>query len=231
MTLVKSERDTRNTLLIIGVLLFSHITTTAQDYRFGVYASPVISWFSTDVSEISNQGARPGFIFSVTAERYFHDNYALTAGISLINAGGRLVNELVEVFEFPNYNSIVDAGSTIVYRLQYLSIPAGVKLKTNEIGYLAIFSDIGIDPKMVVRSRVDIPSLDIKGEGARTEVKRFNLGYHINAGVEYSLGGTTSASAGLGFESNFFDTTKDNGQQLDDRVSHKFLKFIFGVNF
>ena len=37
------------TLMPLGTLL-------SQDYRYGVYATPLISWFKTDIEEVKNQG-------------------------------------------------------------------------------------------------------------------------------------------------------------------------------
>ncbi len=213
------------------VILLSTTMLKAQDYRFGVYFSPVISWFNPDVSEIVNEGARAGFSFSFMYEKLFSDNYSLIAGVNLISSGGRLVGQNDFMFEFPRFTKHIGADTSIIYRIQYFSIPVGIKLKTNEIGYLTYFADVGLDPKMVVRGRADIPALDIKGERAMTEIKRFNFGWHVNAGAEYSLGGETSVILGLGFENNFFDVTKDIRDQINDRTSQKLFKFIFGVNF
>ena len=63
------------------------------------------------------------------------------------------------------------------------------------------------------------------------ELNIFNLSYHITAGIEYSLGGTTALVFGLNFENNFLDITKDNGNQPNDKVSHKILSFRIGINF
>lgn len=213
------------------ILLIATTVGKAQDYRFGIYASPMISWFSPDVSEISNEGARAGFSFSFMYERMFTDNYSLVAGVNLISSGGRLAGREKFTFEFPSFTRQIGADTSIIYRIQYFSVPVGLKLKTNEIGYLTYFADFGVDPKMAVRGRVDIPAIDIEGERAMSEIKRFNFGWHINAGIEYALGLETSAILGLGFENNFFDVTKDNRDQPKDKTSQKMLKFIFGVNF
>jgi hypothetical protein len=59
----------------------------------------------------------------------------------------------------------------------------------------------------------------------------FNLSYHITAGIEYSLGGTTAIVAGLNFDNNFLDITKDNGNQPVDKISQRIISFRLGVNF
>jgi len=218
-------------LPIISLAILSAEISTAQDLRFGVYLSPAITWFSTDITEVNNQGSRTGLIFVVNAERTLGDHFAVTGGISFLSTGGRLVSRDAEPFRFRNYTAIVAADEPVVYRIQYLSIPAGIKVRSKEIGSLTIFSDIGFDPKIVIRGLVDVPSLDVEGENGMGEIKRFNFGWHIHGGIEYPLGGRTAAVLGLGFENNFPDITKDAGSQVNDRVAHKFLKFIFGINF
>ncbi len=220
--------------IILSLTLLSFIATSsikAQDYRFGVYASPLISWFSPDVSEIRNEGARAGFSFSFMYERMFTDNYSLVAGVNLISSGGRLAGRERFTFEFPSFTRQIGVDTSIIYRVQYFSVPVGIKLKTNEMGYLTYFADLGLDPKMAVRGRVDIPAIDIEGERAMSEIRRFNFGWHVNVGIEYAIGLETSAILGLGFENNFFDVTKDNRDQPKDKTSQKMLRFIFGVNF
>ncbi|HSL86661.1 MAG TPA: hypothetical protein VK861_06975, partial [Bacteroidales bacterium] len=167
----------RHALFAAAMMMLIVRVSTAQEYRYGGYIIPAISWFSTDITEVVNQGSRAGMIFVVSAERYFINNISATAGLSLINSGGRLVSSDPTIFKFTNYTSVVASGDPIVYRIQYLAIPAGIKFYTNEIGYnnMIAFGEIGIDPKLVVRGRVDIPSLDIKGEGAMAEINRFNF--------------------------------------------------------
>jgi len=119
----------------------------------------------------------------------------------------------------------------MTYKIQYLVIPIGLKLQTNQIGYLTFFSDLGLDPKIAVSRKVDIPSLNISGENAKNAVNLFNLSYHITAGIEYSVGGSTALVFGLSFDNNFMDATKDSGNKSNDKVSQKSLSFRFGVNF
>lgn len=197
----------------------------------GIHADPVYSWFSPDISEVKNDGGRPGFNFGLTFNSYFTPNYSFSTGISLMNGGGKLVSKKATIIEFKNSNSTVLPGETVIYKVQYLAIPLGIKLQTNQIGYLTFFSDLGLDPKVVIGGKADIPSLEISGENAMNELNLFNLSYHVTAGIEYSLGGTTAILLGLNFDNNFLDITKDNGVQPIDKVSHKMLSFRVGINF
>lgn len=218
-------------LTILILLLLSGFIQAQQKISFGIHADPVIGWFGSDIKDTRNDGARPGFNFGLTFNKYFTPNYSFSTGISLINAGGRLVSADTVIMEFTNFKSTVLPEKTVIYKIQYLSVPLGLKLQTNQIGYLTFFTDLGLDPKVVVGGKADIKSLSITGEKAINELRVFNLSYHITGGIEYSLGGTTALVAGLNFENNFLDITKDNDDQLKDKVTHKLISFRLGVNF
>ncbi|MCE5344715.1 MAG: PorT family protein [Bacteroidales bacterium] len=197
--------------------------------KFGIHTDPSICWFESDIMKVRNDGSRPGFNFGLTLNRYFTPNYSFSTGISLIHAGGRLVAQDETELEFTT--SPVKPGDPVVYKIKYLSFPVGLKLQTNQIGLFNFFTDLGFDPKVVIGGKADIPSLQIYGVRALSELKMFNLSYHITAGIEYPIGWTTAMVFGLNFENNFLDVTKDNGAQPNDIISHKILSFRIGINF
>ena len=227
--------DKNKLVKILLIVLFAigsfGIVNAQQKITFGVHADPVISWFTSDISQVRYDGARAGFNFGLTFNKYFTPNYSFSTGIGLIRAGGKLVSSDTTVLKFSNFSSTVLPGNPVVYKLQYLVFPVGLKLQTNQIGYVTYFCDLGLDPKIVISRKADIPSLNISDETASNELRIFNLSYHVTAGVEYSLGGTTALVFGLNFDNNFLDITKDSGNQPTDNVSHKMLSFRFGVNF
>jgi hypothetical protein len=217
--------------LILNVAIQNGLGQEYQKISLGIHADPAISWFSSDINNVKNDGSRAGFNFGLTFNSYFAPNYSFSTGINLINAGGKLVGSDTIVMEFKNYKSTILPGEAVTYKIQYLSIPFGLKLQTNQIGYITFFTDMGLDPKFVIGGKVDVPSQNISGENAMNELNIFNLSYHVNAGIEYSLGGTTAIVVGLNFDNNFLDITKDNMGQLKDKISHKILSFRLGVIF
>lgn len=227
--IIKSTIGRRFILLLIALIQAGVLL--AQDYRYGVYTAPVISWFRTDVEDVRNRGARAGFFFSISAERHLTDNWYFSSGLAFTSASSRLVSADDSFFRFSDHTATIAAGEPVIYRLQYISMPVGIKIKTHETGYFSYFAEFGLDPKVVINGRVDIPSIDIKGKGAMTEIRRFNAGYHFTAGAEYSIDGNTSFILGLGYESSIFDITKDFETLESDRTTQKLLKFIFGINF
>jgi hypothetical protein len=225
------KKITKSRILISALIILSTCSLRAQDISFSVYAEPLISWFSPDTKATINDGSRAGFNFGFSFNKYFAANYAFSTGINLSSAGGRLHNTANIDMEFNNFSAIIPANEKVTYKIQYLGIPLGLKFKSNQIGYLTFFSDLGIDPKVVIGGKVDVSSAGISGESAMNELNKFNLAYHIMPGIEYSLGGSFALIFGVGFEKNFLDVTKDINDQPVDKVAQNIIKFRFGVTF
>ncbi|HNX67080.1 MAG TPA: porin family protein [Bacteroidales bacterium] len=228
----------RTMVLVLLVLIplkgFSQPGGFYAPIRIGIHCDPLISWMNTNTTVNSSEGVRPGFDFGVNFYRYFAPNYAISTGIGFMNAGGRQSSTNTILILFPNGNNTeVLPGKEVVYKLKYLTVPFGLKLQTNQIGYLTFFSDIGFDTRILLSSRINIPSEGIENESGQKEVKPVNFGWHVTFGGEYSLGGSTALTGGIGFDDNFFDVTKDNGNanQEQDRSLLKFLRFRLGVIF
>lgn len=223
--------------MILAVFYLKTTTTHAQEkVSFGVHADPVISWFGTDISSVNNEGARSGFNFGISFAWYFSSNYSVSSGINLLSTAGRISHAAEStILELGKKDNIVPvslgAGNSLIYKIQYISLPVGLKLQTNQIGYITFFTDLGIDPKVIVNGKADIPSLNIKGEIAGEELRNFNISYHIHAGIEYGLGGNTALILGLGFENIFMDVTRETGNQPADKVTQKLLSVRMGIKF
>jgi hypothetical protein len=215
------------------IILFTVRGVNGQEknIRFGVFVDPVISWFSSDTKETISDGSRAGMNFGFTLNRYFDKNYSFSTGLSLLNAGGRLTGADTVELVFNNFTTKVAPGDPMIYRVQYLNIPLGLKFESNQIGYTRFFTDLGLDTKVVLGGKIDIPSEGIEKEAASDELKTFNMGYHIMAGLGYSLGGNTEFIFGIGYENNFLDVTNDINNQATDKIKHHIIRFRFGINF
>ena len=218
--------------LLIFLVSLPYLSYSQQNPKmsFGVHIDPLISWFGSDIDAVSNKGSRPGFNFGLTYYRYFGSNYAFSTGISIISSGGRLVTSDTISMGLNNKDVTVPANVAVIYKVQYLSFPFGLKLQTNQIGYLTFFTNLGLDPKIVVGGKVKIGDA-VDNEKATSELNLFNLGYHALVGIEYAVGGNTAIFVGLGFENNFLDLTTDKRDQPTDKISNRLLSFRLGVNF
>jgi len=235
MELINKKYFRKKFALLLLFCLFITLNINAQQkISIGLHFDPLISWFGTDIGEVNNDGARPGINFGLSFNKSFTPNYSFSTGVNLVSAAGRLTHsDTTRLVPHDSGDNLITVppDESVLYKIQYVEVPIGLKLKTNEIGYITFFADVGVDPKILVAGKMDIPVLDIEGEKAMEELKMFNLSYHIIAGIEYGLGGNTSAVLGLGFHNNFLDVTKDNGIQPEDKVTHKMVSIRLGINF
>ena len=231
---MKTDVKTSSIRTLVFILLLAlPVKGIAQDIRMGIFCDPLITWMNSNSSNYSSEGLRPGISFGFTAQKYFAPNYAVSTGISFMSAGGRISSEKEYNMTSSNISPLVASGEEVIYKLKYLSFPIGLKLQTNQIGYAAFFADFGLDTRILIGSRFDVPSVDVENEAGSKEVNPLNLGWHITLGTEYSLGGTTAITAGIGFDDNFFDITKDHEDagQVVDRSQLKIIRIRLGVIF
>jgi len=218
-------------LLLFMAFVFITGKSGAQDLHFDLYVEPLISWYGSDTDATKSDGARPGLAIGLNLERYFARNYAFTGGISITNAAGRLRHDQDILIWLKDTTEPLDAGDEITYKISYLSLPVGIKLKNNRLSYTIFSADIGLSPKIIVGGKASIPSLQIEKESITQELKFFALGYYIKMGAEYPLGGRTAVTGGIGYENIFTDITKDHDGQPSDRVSHHIIRIKLGLNF
>ncbi|MDT8401817.1 MAG: outer membrane beta-barrel protein [Bacteroidales bacterium] len=218
-------------LLLIFMAGLASQKSISQELHFGLFAEPLISWFSSDTDASMSDGARPGMAFGITIDRYFARNYAFTGGISMINASGRL-RHAEDMPIWLKYSQVdLAAGDKITYKIRYLAFPVGLKMKTNWISYTVFSADMGLSPKIIIGGKGSIPSQDIEKESITQELKLFALGFFFTINAEYPLGGRTAVTAGLGYENIFTDVTKDHDVQPDDKITQHLIRIRLGMNF
>ena len=214
-----------------------------QGTRFSIIAAPQLTWMKPDDMNVENQGIRPGIEYGLNLDKFFSENAAFHTGITLTNLGGKLkFKDPLIPFEHSGETDTLMEGTEITYKLQYVNIPLGLKFITNEIGYLTYYGNIGINPQIRVKSQADL-SRDgnpIFTEGNETEVTNtkinkemnlFNMGYHIGAGIQYSLGINASLLAGLTYYNGFLDVTKNRDHFLEDKIIINGFTLNLGIMF
>lgn len=248
------------TITLVTALLAYVVSAQAQSMKFGVHVDPQISILGSNDNDVEAGAANIGFSFGVEGEYYFTDNenYALTFGAGFaFNRGGKLKytyagnllsNSELDQAVFTNTAGenpaspegiFLTAGTEIRYSANYLEIPVGLKLRTNELGdsYMRAFfhlpiATIGIP--VSGRAGITAPSAanlsdstlyggESKGENAYKELNFIQLSLGTGAGVEYSPNaeGGLRLTAGLYYNYGFIDMVKktpmyDFNGNLDD---------------
>jgi len=216
--------------LNVIILFLATTSVFGQDVKFGVFFDPVVTWWKSDVSDVTVEKARLGFDFGLSADCYFSENYAFATGISLFNTGGTLKYRHDDLILYTKDGDVpIASGSTVKYKIQYVKIPVALKFKTHRIGRFVYSANLGFDPMVRVSTRVEFNDTDnhIKSATANKETKLFNLGWHIGGGAQYSLGGDVAVFGGLSFMNTFVDITRP----AHDQITSNHLGFRIGIMF
>jgi len=200
-------------LFFISIFYLS-LPLLAQETRFTVFVDPKFSWMKPDLKGVDSEGSRFGLNIGLNVDRFFAKNYALTTGISIDNAGGKLRSDTVKYIKTNAVIDSVPAGNTLNYKLQYINVPLGLKFKTNEIGYITFFTHLGINAGINIKATGEVDGHELENTNINKEISLFNLGYFIGAGIEYSIGGNTAIVAGITYTNGFTDITDDSNNKV-----------------
>lgn len=189
-----------------------------NDLRFGFQASPAITWMRSDsIKTVEGNGTNLAFKLGAIGEKYFRPNYAIVSGINFFfNSGGTLRYANVRKNFFPESAIDIDSlakGSNVHYRLQYVEIPLGLKMKggSGEDSYLNFFAEVpmltfGFRTKAVA----DVRETKVEGN-IRKDTRGFTASWGLGGGVEYNISTSTALIGGIYYQQSFLDATKNDG--------------------
>jgi hypothetical protein len=201
-------------IMMVLMISLTFNTIKAQFIRLGVFANPVISWMNSDVSGIHSNGTRTNAEFGLSIDNYFAPQYAFSSGISIINTGGDLLYNNIKTLPTSEGSVALPANTDVYYKLQYIHIPLAIKMRTVQMGNMSFFAQMGFDPMVNVQASADINALNLTNEGVGNEIKPIYLAYHLSAGMEYHIGGTTGVIVGLTYMNGFSDITNDGSANI-----------------
>ena len=188
-------------LLTIALVCASHLN--AQDekaVRLGLEICPNIGLLSSDDKTYTSDGSKIGFRFGLLGDFRLgaNANYFFSTGLFLNNIGANTKTTLAD-----SAKTVFKAES----KYQYVELPITVKLKTNEIGYMTYFGQIGFDAGVRVAAKGKLEGGDYEDIGEGANILRIALA--VGGGFEYNFSGNTSAIVGVKY-SNAFTSVNDS---------------------
>lgn len=218
-------------IIFLSILMISTLAVVAQDesnVHFGLKAAPSFAWLRTDSKNFSTNGSKFGFSYGLMTEFNFTKRYAFATGIDVAYRGGKLKSIVTDTM-----TTTIEQAMT----LQYVELPLTLKLKTNEIGYLTYYLQIGVSPGVNIRSKADVKtstqyngsttSASEDGIDIKKDINSFNLSMIIGGGVEYTLSGSTTLLLGVQFNNGFMDIA--DGDDL--KANSNYLALTVGILF
>lgn len=207
----------RHTLLLI-LIVFLPFAANAQKVKFGVYADPQISWFNAEARTVKNDGNMFKFQGGLIMEKYFQDNYAINTGIGIGSQGGKLIFEEASTIHVYNEIDSLPPGTKVEYHLNYLTVPFGLKLKTNQIGYFSYYALVGFTNQFNIKAKATSDDGTLNKDVIDREIHFYNLAYHFGIGVEYFISENTAFTVGVVYHNGFLDITKSDNASVYSRV-------------
>lgn len=202
---------------------------TGRKVRFGFKIDPGASFLHPQESGVTRNSGRFYFSYGVLADWFIDDEerYALASGVQVTHFGSVLQYDAGKgLGEFSNASSEYDL------RLQYIEIPVALKLKTATARGFDFYGQFGGFLGAPIRARANVISNMQKfdKQNVLRQVQPFAAGMIIGAGFEYPLTETLTGVAGLQYQNNFVDITR-NGKWNDGRITGNSFILRLGVYF
>lgn len=244
------------------LILFSVLTVIAQEgekqpkFRFGLKVSPSVAWLGLDKTrfndlDVENGGAKIKFGYGLITEFILAKNYSFLTGVEVNYFGGSINYKDVNKVNYQLNDSTALFLSSRAYKQQYITIPLALKLKTNEIGYMTYFGQIGVDLSFQIKGRAndngtlyykanaDTTAFSVQGpEYSQEDVNVYKqtgifgflrVALNVGAGVEWNIAGNTSLLFALNYNNgftNFFNKDSKDANKLLDNNNHATAKTL-----
>ncbi|MBK0382729.1 PorT family protein [Pedobacter sp. SD-b] len=189
-------------VLCLGTtLIFAQQQDTFKGFKLGLTAHPTFGYIKSDIQGVDGDGLRAGFTYGLLGDFYFAQNYAFSTALKLTTINGQTKETAT--------------NEQKIYKLQYIEIPATVKLCTSETNGLKFFGQFGLGNAFNVRAKQDIKGLS--SEPVQTDVDIYkNISFYrasliIGAGAEFAAGEKTKLAGGLTFDNGFTDIKSGSG--------------------
>ncbi|MGP8214348.1 MAG: outer membrane beta-barrel protein [Bacteroidia bacterium] len=215
-----------------------------RNFHFGLNFTPGLYFPSfTSVTTANNVsytnnggGVGFGYGYGVNLEFYFSHNYGIATGLEVTQFNVYYTNITDTLV-----NGVTAKSDNTVHQqtVQYLEIPALLKLRTNSIGLLKYFGQFGLgtgfllsstDNPTVTRTVTGLPpypSVTTDNVNIYKQTDFIRLALVIGLGVEYNIAGTTSLQGSLNYD-NAFTNVNSNG---NNSVKMKGINLVIGVLF
>ena len=228
---------------LIGTTAFAQETQRAV--KLGIKAAPNLGWIHSDTKEVKSDGVRLGFTFGLMVDiRLGNNNYALATG-AFLNISG--ANQRSEQFDFTDEQGVryTLPELALARKYQYVEIPVLIKLRTNEIGYMTYFGQLGFGSAYNISAKGDTYTLNTDGSVTSSsnaniskQTALFRPSLIAGLGAEYNLAGNTSVLIGVNYNHGLTDVfnkadlfTVEGNNKVEVHGKQHYVELVLGVYF
>ena len=207
-TIMRLQRNiTFGLTAMLCTALFGQSTSQSMNtMELGIRISPNIAWAKIQSGSMKANGAGVGFSYGITGDFALgkSGNYFVATELSVstipVKVASTTMLKNVTPLVGGGYDTATFRGGELefTYANQYLQIPLGIKMKTQEIGNMKYYIQIGIAPSFMMRSRLTATTI---GTQQRVYPDNKGISFHdpnLEADDVYQFTGTNVVGSAVG---------------------------------
>lgn len=212
--------------LVLTFLLVINLTYSQKRFNLAFLASPQVAWMTSDSKEVKGDKSFLGFGYGVEGDFFLgNENYSILTGLTVSTAGGSLIYRQPILFS----GTQLPTGTKVDYSLKYLEIPLAVKMRTKDFNRMKFYAQFGLTNWINIKSRATTSDHSFEKETIRDEIRLYNIGLNVGAGIEYDLGHGNALTGGIVYSNGFTDVTTNS--TINDATTLKVLRIRLGFVF
>lgn len=219
-------------IFIVFLLYSSVVFSQHKPFQFGFKGAANIGWFGTDVKGYTNEGVEFGGSWGFVADIYLMENYAFTTGFDVLflNGSMKYPYATTDSIDMPIFGRMESK-----FKAKYIEIPLVFTMRTNEIGKVKIYGQIGFGFGVLLNAKANqtftpdngqnIVSNDDEDSGIFRPTRE---SFIIGAGIEIPLDGSTFIRTGIKYDNAFIDVLKGNNTayfDIENDARNNFIEF------
>ena len=193
--------------------------------RLGISGALGISYMNPKTEGYTKEGSTLSYKYGLLIDYNFTKNYTFSSGVYFNSLGGKLAyNDSIKLGDNTTYTKGVMNRS---YRINYLEIPTMLKLKTNQMGYLTYFTQLGLRHNF----RLTSYSNDNFDYGTGTDTKDnvdmvdntsfYRLSFSVGVGAEYAISQSFSVFGYLEFDNGLTNSLTNEKKKDGEIISQE----------
>ncbi len=198
-------------LLLIMMLFYLGLVAQHKPFQFGFKASGNIGWYGSVNDDYKNEGVNLGASWGFTADFFLMENYSITTGFDVLYLNGTQ--------SYPHKIQSKVGALTREYKTKYIKLPIIFTMKTNKIGKLKYYGQIGFGFGILLTAKASDEFVPNNGGNSETsteniydDIRKTRESVILGAGVEMPVHKSTYARFGILFDNAFVNILKGNNQ-------------------
>ena len=213
-------------IIVLAMLSLTSVVYSQKRFNLTFLASPQVSWLKSDSKEIRGDGGFLGFGYGVESDFFLgSENYAVTTGMTVSTTGGSLVYRQPVTIG----GVMLRAGTKVNYYITNLEFPLALKMRTRDFNRYRYYAQFGFTNWFNIKTKATSSDQSFEKEIIKNEIRFYNIGLNVGAGLEYDLGHGNALTGGLVYSNGFTDATTN--RSINDATTIKALRLRVGFVF